>query len=111
MPIPKSVQYAISSENSVFLKCVVSDVFVGELTHTIRITNPTQRRADSVNLYVPLVRNETARHYVILYDIESTKDYSLLSDGSRNIYLCWKNLAILQGQTFTVKLDYRAFLC
>jgi hypothetical protein len=97
----------MDSENSGFLKYVISDVFVGELTHTIRITNPTQRRADGVNLYVPLVRNETARHYVILYNVKSTKEYSLISDSSGNIYLYWKNLAISHGQNFTVELDYR----
>jgi transglutaminase-like putative cysteine protease len=105
--ILENAQCVIGSENSDFLKYVISDVFVGELTHTIRITNPTQRRADGVNLYVPLVGNETARHYVILYNVKSTKDYSLISDSFGNIYLYWKNLTILQGQTFTVELDYR----
>ncbi|MEM3551907.1 MAG: transglutaminase domain-containing protein [Candidatus Bathyarchaeia archaeon] len=103
----EDAQYVMGSENSGFLKYVVNGVFVGELTHVIRITNPTQRRADGVNLYVPLVRNETARHYVILYNVKSTRDYSLISDGYGNIYIYWENLEISQGQTFTVELDYR----
>lgn len=103
----EGLEYDINSENSVFLKYVVSDVFVGELRHVIRITNPTQRRVYGVNLYVPLIKNETARHYAILYNVEPTLGYDLIFDGSGNMYIYWKNLTIPQGQTFTVELDYR----
>ncbi|MEM3770134.1 MAG: transglutaminase-like domain-containing protein [Candidatus Bathyarchaeia archaeon] len=105
--LSKNAQYAINSEKSSFLKYVVNDVFIGELKHVIKITNLTQRRVDGVNLYVPLVNNETARHYAILYNVESTKNYSHLLDGSGNMYVYWKNLIIPQGQTFTVELNYR----
>ncbi|MEM1540149.1 MAG: transglutaminase domain-containing protein [Candidatus Bathyarchaeia archaeon] len=105
-PTLEGAQCVMGSGNLGSLKYVVNSVFIGELTHVIRITNPTQQRVDGVNLYVPLVRNETARHYVILHDVKSTRDYSLISDGSGNRYIYWKNLAISQGQTFTVELDY-----
>ncbi|MEM2250452.1 MAG: hypothetical protein QXP16_07180 [Candidatus Bathyarchaeia archaeon] len=72
----------------------MKEVFVGELKHVIRITNPTNRRAAGVNLYGPVVRNETTLHYAILYNVKPTSGYNLLADDSGNIYICWKNFVI-----------------
>ncbi|MEM3788330.1 MAG: transglutaminase domain-containing protein [Candidatus Bathyarchaeia archaeon] len=107
LPKPaESIGYAVDVQDFSFLKYDVQEVFVGELRHVIRITNPTTRRAAGVNLYVPIVRNETARHYTILYNVKTANEYKLLVDGSGNIYACWKNLVIQPSQTFTVELNY-----
>jgi hypothetical protein len=104
----ENLQYAVGThQNSVFLKYDVKEVFVGELKYIIKITNPTHSSATGVNLYVPLIRNETARHYAILYSIKSASGYLLLRDGSGNIYAYWKNLVIPRSQTFMVEFDYR----
>jgi len=99
------MEYAVGIHDFSLLKYDVKEVFVGELRHVIKITNPTNRRAN-VNLYVPIVKNETARHYAILYSVKPTSGYRFSTDGSGNIYIYWENLAIPQGQTFTVELDY-----
>ncbi|MEM3566050.1 MAG: transglutaminase-like domain-containing protein [Candidatus Bathyarchaeia archaeon] len=103
----EKVEYAVNVHDSGLLKYDVKEVFVGELRHIIKITNPTNRGATGVNLYVPIVRNETARHYTILYSVKPTSEYTLLVDGSGNIYVCWTNLMIQPRQTFTVELNYR----
>ncbi|MEM0008318.1 MAG: transglutaminase-like domain-containing protein [Candidatus Bathyarchaeia archaeon] len=103
----ENIEFAVTAQDFSPLKYDVKEVFVGELKHVIRITNPTNRRAAGVNLYVPVVRNETARHYAILYNVKPTSGYNLLADDSGNIYICWKNFVIQPSQTFTVELDYR----
>lgn len=103
----ENIEYAVTAQDFSLLKYDVKEVFVGELKHVIRITNPTNRMATGVNLYVPIVRNETARHYAILYNVKPTSGYNLLADDSGNIYIYWKNFAIQPSQTFTVELDYR----
>jgi len=100
-------QHVASVKNFRILKYDVNEAFVGELKHVITIMNPTNSIATGVNLYVPIVRNETARHYVILCSITPTSGHQLLSDSSGNIYACWENLVIMPNQVFTVELVYR----
>ena len=50
-----------NTESSSILKYDVREVFVGRLRHIIKITNPTPSIVTGVNLYVPLICNETAR--------------------------------------------------
>ncbi|MGC9346104.1 MAG: transglutaminase-like domain-containing protein, partial [Candidatus Bathyarchaeales archaeon] len=96
---------ATHSENSSLLKYEVDDAFVGSLKHIIRIDNPTSERVIG-KLFVPIIRNETARHY-ILYNITSLKDQLTISkDNSGNIYACWSNVTIGEKQTFTVEINY-----
>jgi len=61
---------ATHSENSSLLKYEVDDAFVGSLKHMIRIYNNESSRVTGGKFFVPIVRNETARHYV-LYNITS----------------------------------------
>ena len=56
----------INNGNSNLLKYEVNDVFVGSLNQTIQIINNETSRIMGGELFVPLIRNETARHYVIL---------------------------------------------
>jgi hypothetical protein len=95
-----------NAESSSILKYYVREVFVGRLRHIIKITNPTSNMVTDVNLYVPLICNETARHYAILYGVQPG-GYHFIRDGSENVYARWKDLAISPGQTFVVEFEYR----
>jgi len=88
------------------LKYEVDEVFVGTLKHNILITNPTFNSVVG-NLLVPLIRNETARHYAILYNVSSSKGKPvILNDDSGNLYASWNNIAIHGKETLTVELNY-----
>jgi len=97
---------AENTESPSILKYDVEEVFVSRLRHIIEITNPTPGIVTGVNLYVPLICNETARHYAILYSVQPG-GYHFIRDGSGNVYAYWKDLAFSPGQTFMVEFDYR----
>jgi hypothetical protein len=89
------------------LKYEVNDVFVGNLKHVIRTNNPTNSKVAGGMLFVPLIKNETARHYVILYNISSsTGQPTILSDGSGNTYAYWSDITIGGKQAFTAEINY-----
>ncbi|MEM2419924.1 MAG: transglutaminase-like domain-containing protein [Candidatus Bathyarchaeia archaeon] len=95
--------------NPIPLKYEVGAVFVGELKHVIQITNPWPN-AVAGKLVVPLVKNQTARHYTILHDFSAVGGWfsgpSLLNDGFENVYLCWENVQIHPKGSFIVEIDY-----
>lgn len=99
--------FATEDENSNVLKYEVNEVFAGSLKHVIQISNPTFNRMISGKLLVPIIRNETTRHYTILYNISSSvKQPTIVSDNSGNLYACWNDILIGGKQTFTVELNY-----
>ncbi len=96
-------------ENLDFLKYEVNEAFVGILKHNIRITNSASNRVVG-KLFVPLVMNETARHYAIVHNISSsTGQPTILSDDSENTYAVWNNVIIYGRQTFSVEINYYIF--
>jgi transglutaminase-like putative cysteine protease len=94
--------------DSGFLKFEISDVYVGNLTHTIEITNNVSARVKGGKLFVPLVINATARHYVILYDVYASDrvQSEILKDDFGNIYAFWDGIEIGREQTFSVRIGY-----
>ncbi len=98
---------AISSENSSILKYELNDVFVGNLKQVVQINNTQRSKVVGGKLFVPLIRNETARHYVILYNISSSSGQpTILSDGSGNMYAYWSDIEIDREQKFTIEINY-----
>ncbi len=97
----------MQKESSELLKFEIDSVYVGSLKHVITIVNcsPIPVRGE---LFVPLIRNETARHYVVLYNISSSQmlQETFLNDSSGNRYFHWNNLKIGGEQTFSLELDY-----
>ncbi|TET63977.1 hypothetical protein E3J49_05320, partial [Candidatus Bathyarchaeota archaeon] len=89
------------NESLGLLKYEVNDVYVGSLKHVIRIINssPTTVKGE---LIVPLVKNETARHYVTLQNTSLSK----VNDSCGNIYLYMDDLTIGGGQVFRLELNY-----
>jgi len=94
-------------ESSELLKYEIDHVYVGSLKHVITIVNHSPIPV-SGELFVPLIGNKTARHYVILHNISSsqTLQETFLNDNSGNRYFYWNNLKIDEEQTFSLELDY-----
>ena len=98
---------AMQKESSELLKYEIDDVYVGSLRQAITVTNNSSNSVTG-ELFVPLIVNKTARHYVILHNISSsqTLQETFLNDSSGNRYFHWNNLTIDKEQTFTLELDY-----
>ena len=98
----------LQAESPVDLRYVVYDASVWELAHTIRINNPSYAIFAGGKFYVPLVRNETSRHYVVLYNVTSPVGPPIiLKDNSGNLYAYWKNIVINAKDTFVAEFSYR----
>ena len=97
-----------NSGNSSLLKYEVNDVFVGSFQHIIRLINPTFSTIVVGELFVPLVRNETAHHYVVLNISSSMSQPTILNDSSGNKYAYWSHIAIAGNQNVSVELSYYA---
>jgi hypothetical protein len=107
--LPAFLQFSTAAvtENLSVLRYEVSNVFVGDLTHTIQISNPSISKVAGGMLVVPVIRNETARHYAILYNVSSpTGQPTILNDDSGNTYACWTDIEIDGKQTVSIELDY-----
>ena len=89
-----------------FLKYEVNSVYVGELKHSIQIYNDASVKIREGELFVPIIRNETARHYVILHNISASTQPTIRNDSSGNIYACWNGITIDRHQTLSVELNY-----
>lgn len=92
------------------LKYEVDDVFSGRLTQKIQVENPTYQEVVGGKLLVPVIMNETSRHYAILYDRTSTAgDFTTFNDSCGNTYICWDNLTIWPGKRYEATLSYFVF--
>jgi hypothetical protein len=98
---------AMQKESSELLKYEIDHVYVGSLKQAITITNHSPNPITG-ELFVPLIGNKTARHYIILHNISSSQTLheTFLNDNSGNRYLHWNNLKIDEEQTFSLELDY-----
>ena len=94
-----------------FLKYEVNDVYVETVKHVIKISNFYFTNVAGGKLFVPIIKNETNSHYVILYNVSSSNGVppTIEKDGSGNIYACWDNIDIRGQGTFQVELDYHVF--
>ncbi|MCW3993603.1 MAG: transglutaminase-like domain-containing protein, partial [Candidatus Bathyarchaeota archaeon] len=102
-----SFSEAMRKESSGLLRYEIDSVYVGSLRQTITVTNHSPNPVTG-ELFVPLIGNKTARHYVILHNISSSQTLheTFLNDSSGNRYFHWNNLTIDEEQTFSLELDY-----
>jgi hypothetical protein len=92
------------------LKYEVTRASSARLTQTIQIENPTYQEIVGGRLLVPLILNETSRHYATLHNCTSTAgDFTTFNDSSGNMYICWDNLTIRPGQRYEATLSYFVF--
>ena len=90
--------------NQEFLKYRLRAPYVSNLTHTIQIQNFGPSETTDVQLYVPLVQNETARHFAMINRISPAPQQFLEDNG--NAYAYWNVEAVPAGHTLTVSINY-----
>jgi len=107
---PISSCFSVNRSSDVFLKYEVVTVFVSELKHVVQITNPWQTPIRGGMLLVPLVKNQTGRHYAVLCNVSAFggtfSGPTFLNYSSGNAYVCWSDVTINPGKAFTVELTY-----
>jgi len=80
---------------------------VESLLHSIKIENHGSSDLIGVKLFVPLIRNETSRHFVLIREISATEELAqIVTDSSGNKYALWRIDKISKGQSFTVNISY-----
>jgi hypothetical protein len=82
---------------------VVKNSHVWKVVHEVRIINNSSSSVTG-ELFVPIIRNMTARHFIILQN--KTAPHTLVKDDSENIYLNLDNITITEDQTFRLKVSY-----
>jgi len=103
-----SVGAETSEGNSSLLKYEVKDMFVGNLTQKVEINNPSNYEVTDGELFIPVIRNETARHFVVLYNVSSEIGLpTFLSDEFGNTYAHWNNVAIERRENLAFEMKYR----
>lgn len=102
---PRVSAYGLSRQNEEVLKYTVRNPCVCTLIHTIEIENFGISPAKNVRLCVPLVRNETARRFVIIKEFYPETP-RVSSDGYGNLYAQWDIGILSKGKTFTVSITY-----
>jgi transglutaminase-like putative cysteine protease len=90
--------------NQDFLKYKLRAPYVANFTHTIQIQNFGTSKATDVQLYVPLVQNQTARYFVIINEVSPTPQQFLEDNG--NVYAYWNIETIPAAHSFTVNINY-----
>jgi hypothetical protein len=93
-----------------FLKYEVQDAYAANITHTIAIHNIAKRGIIQGELYVPLIRNVTARHLTLVEIVSSDGvPPKILDDSHGNLYAWWNNIVIAPMETFEVEIQYYTF--
>lgn len=100
--------FPLINEAEGVLKYEAYRVHVAEITHTISIRNPGKAGTTRMELWVPLIRNVTARHLVVANISSSSGTPEFLEDSSGNLYAHWTQIVIPSGQTFVAEIRYHA---
>ncbi|RLI21094.1 hypothetical protein DRO54_04650 [Candidatus Bathyarchaeota archaeon] len=88
-------------------KYIVRSPMVSRITYTITIVNNEDSLVRDVKLWVPIIRNETPYHLVLINSVTSISPYEKLeSDSSNNTYLFWQIGSMFPGESFIVKIEY-----
>ncbi|MDH5532612.1 MAG: transglutaminase-like domain-containing protein [Candidatus Bathyarchaeota archaeon] len=91
--------------NQEFLKYRLRAPYVSNLTHTIQIHNFGPSETTDVQLYVPIVQNETARHFAVINRVSPAPQKFLKDNG--NAYAYWNVEAVPAGHNLTVSINYQ----
>ena len=101
---PVTFQFqTVANSSSDLPEYEVRNLYVGKVVHEVRIVNNSSSSVIG-ELFVPIIRNITARHFVILQN--KTSPHTLIKDDSENIYLNLDNITITDDQTYRLKVNY-----
>jgi hypothetical protein len=101
-PVTFQFQTVVNSPSDL-LGYEVKNSYVGKVVHEVRIVNNSSSSVTG-ELFIPLIRNMTSRHFVILQN--KTPPCTLIKDDSENIYINLNNITIAEDQTFRLKVSY-----
>ncbi len=98
---------SVQTENADLLKYEVTDAFFGRISQQIIISNPTDHAITDFELMVPLIGNETARHYIFSSNVTSSLGQSTIKDDAwGNGFAEWNQLTIDSKENLTFRIDY-----
>jgi len=89
------------------LRYEVRDAYVARITHNITVYNAGKHGVTRGELYVPLIRNVTARHLSLITNIKCSQGKPrIIEDSYGNIYAWWSNVVIGPKETFHAEIHY-----
>ena len=99
------LSYAYSSEE--ILKYKIRSPTVSRVIHEITIVNEGAFPIENVNVWIPIIKNETPHHFVLIENITSSRPYeNFENDSSNNTYIFWQIDRISPGKLLKVKIEY-----
>ena len=95
------------ASNEEILKYKIRSPTVSRVTHEITIVNEGAFPVENVNVWIPIVKNETPHHFVLIENITPSHPYGIFkNDSSNNTYIFWKIDRISHGGFLKVKIEY-----
>jgi len=95
-----------SAEESI-LKYRVRSPRTSRITHEIIVLNKGNLPVKNVKIWVPIIKNETPYHLVLINNIMSNLPYkNFENDSSNNTYIFWQINSIFPGNIFKAKIEY-----
>ena len=89
------------------LKYKIRNPTVSRVTHEIIIVNEGAFPVENVNVWIPIIKNETPHHFVLIENITSSHPYGIFkNDSSNNTYIFWQIDRISPGKLLKIKIEY-----
>jgi len=87
-----------SSAAESILKYRVRSPRTSRITHEITVLNKGNLPVKNIKIWVPIIKNETPYHLVLINDIMANLPYkNFENDSSNNTYIYWQINSILPG--------------
>lgn len=104
LPIDASFSNPTNRHKQV-LKYQLRSPYVAAITHNVYINNSGPSAIRDVELLVPLIQNETARHLAIVHNF-SPDQPDFQEDAYGNRYAYWHRDKIDSGRSFSASIEY-----
>ena len=96
-----------SSAAESILKYRVRSPRISRITHEIAVLNKGKLPVKNIKIWVPITKNETPYHFVLINDITANFPYKdFENDSSNNTYIYWQINNVLPGNIFKAKIEY-----
>jgi len=95
------------ASNEEILKYKIRSPTVSRVIHEITIVNEGAFPVENVKVWIPIIKNETPHHFVLIEDITSNRPYgNFENDSSNNTYIFWQIDRISPNRLLKVKIEY-----
>ena len=96
-----------SSTKESILKYRIRGPRISRITHEITVLNKGKLPLKNIKIWVPIIKNETPYHFVLINDIMANLPYKdFENDSSNNTYIFWQINSILPGNIFKARIEY-----